>query len=111
MNWLIKIESPEHSAYDGMLVEHQEKEVTIPFSCYETVYYVHRKKWWKRNSPYVITKSEIRGMWATDIVGVILKDDTHLCEDEFCWLFKNKEEAIEVCLKKNEHRKVKIYGE
>ncbi len=111
MNWTVKIICPEHRTYDGILVERQEKEFEIPFTCCETVYYVHRKKWWKKNSPWVITKSEVRSVWATNTVGVTLKDDTHLCEDEFGWLFTNKEEAIELCIKKNEHRKVKIYGE
>lgn len=111
MNWAIKIVCPEHRAYDGIPVERQEKEFTIPFALFETVYYVHRKKWWKKNSPWVITKSEVRGVWATNTVGVTLKDNTHLCEDEFGWLFTDKEEAIEYCIKKNTHRKVKIYGE
>lgn len=111
MEWTIKIVVPEHKTYDGITVERQEKEVTIPFSCWDTVYYVHRKKWWKRNSEWVITKSEVRGIWATNTVGVTLKDNTHLSEDEFGWLFKDREEAIECCLKKNAHRKVKIYEE
>ena len=111
MNWTIKIVCPEHTTRDGVPVERQEKEVEIPFKCMETVYYVHRKKWWKKNSPWVITKSEVTGVWARNTVGVTLKDNTHLCEDEFGWLFKDIEEAIELCIKKNEHRKVKIYGD
>ena len=111
MNWTIKIVCPEHRTWDGVPVPHEEKEVEIPFKCYETVYYVHRKKWWKKSSPWVITKTEVRGVWATNTVGVTLKDNTHISEDEFCWLFTSREEAIELCLKKNEHRKVKIYGE
>ena len=111
MNWTIKIVCPKHRTWDGVLIEHEEKEVEIPFQCYETIYYVHRKNWCKKNSPWVITKSEVRGIWATNIVGVTLRDNTHLSEDEFDLLFKDKEEAIEFCLKKNEYRKVKIYGE
>ena len=111
MNWTIKIVCPEHSTWDGARIPREEKEITIPFSCCETVYYVHRKKWRKKTSPWVITKSEVRGIWATNTVGVTLRDDTHLSEEEFSLLFKDKEEAIEFCIKKNEHRKVKIYGE
>ena len=111
MNWTVKIVCHEHRAYDGVPIPREEKEVEIPFKCMETVYYVHRKKWWKKNSPWVITKTEVRGIWATNTVGVTLRDDTHLSEDEFCWLFTDKEEAIKCCLKKNEYRKVKIYGE
>ena len=111
MNWTVKLVVPEHVDYDGIPVERREKEFEIPFKSFETVYYVHRKKWWKKSSPWVITKTEVTGMWATNTVGVTLTDNTHLCEDEFHWLFTNREEAIEFCLKKNEHRKVKIYGE
>lgn len=111
MNWVIKVIVPEHTTYDGIRVAQEQREFNVPFQCFETVYYVHRKKWWKKNSRWVITKSEVRGAWATNIVGVTLKDNTHLCQDEFGWLFTNKDEAIELCIKKNEHRKVKIYGE
>lgn len=111
MIYTIKMVVPEHRAYDGVLIEQQEKEVEIPFASGGTVYYAHRKKWWKNNSPWVITKSCITGIWATNTVGVILDGSNHLCEAEFDRLFTNKEEAIEFCLKKNEYRKVKIYGD
>jgi hypothetical protein len=111
VEWTIKIVVPEHKTYDGITVERQEKEVTIPFSCYEAVYYVHRKKWWKSNSLYVITKCRVTGAWATNMVGVILDNDNHVGEDEFDRIFTDKEAAIEYCIKKNEFRKVKIYGE
>ena len=111
MNWTIKLVCPEHHTWDGVHVPREEKEVEIPFKSMETFYYVHRKAWWKKNSPWVITKTEVRGIWATNTVGVILRDNTYLCEDEFDLLFTDKEAAIEFCIKKNEHRKVKIYGE
>lgn len=111
MKWIIKKVIPEHRAYDGFLVEHQETELEIPFELQEDVWYVHRKKWWRKKSPYVITKSRITGMWATNMVGVILLDNTHVGEDEFDRIFKDRDVAIEFCLKKNEHLKVKIYGE
>lgn len=111
MNWTIKLVCPEHRTYDGILVPHEEKEFEVPFKFMETVYYVHRKKWRKKNSPWVITKSEVRSVWATNIVGVTIGNNIYISEDEFDLLFRNKEEAIEFCLKKNSHRQVKIYGE
>jgi hypothetical protein len=111
MKWIIKRVIPEHRAYDGFLVEHQEAESEIPFDMGADVYYVHRKNWTRRNSPYVITKSTVTGAWVTNTVGVILNGDNHVAEEEFDRLFVDREEAIEYCLKKNEHRKVKIYGE
>ena len=111
MNWTVKIVCPEHTTYDGILVERQETEFNIPFAYFETVYYVHRKKWWKKSSPWAITKSRISGVWATNMVGVILDTNEHVEEDRFDRLFTDREAAIEFCLKKNEYRKVKIYGE
>ena len=72
---------PEHRAYDGVLEDRQEKEVEIPFKCGADVWYVHRKKWWKRNSPYVITKCTVTGAWVTNIAGVILGGEEHVEED------------------------------
>ena len=110
MKWIIKRVSPEHTTWDGVHYEYQEAETEIPFECCETVYYVHRKKWWKSTSPFVITKSKVIGVWATNTVGVTLGDNTHISECEFDRLFTDKEAAIEFCLKKNEQRKVKIYN-
>ena len=111
MNWTIKIVYPEHTTYDGLSVPREEKEFEIPFKKYETVYYVHRKNWLRNNSPYVITKCTVTGAWATNIVGVILDSEDYVEEDRFDMLFTDRDAAIECCLKKNEHRKVKIYGE
>lgn len=111
MNYTIKMVIPEHRAYDGIRVERQEREYEIPFASGTSVWYAHRKKWWKRNSPYVLTKCSITGMWATNTVGVILDGNNHISEDEFDRLFTDREAAIEYCLKKNSHMKVKIYGE
>lgn len=111
MNWTIKLIQHEHRTWDGVLIEHREEEHHIPFACGEEVYYVHRKKWWKRNSPFVITKCSVTGAWATNTVGVILSGDTHIARDEFDRIFIDKEKAIEFCIKKNKYRKVKIYGE
>jgi hypothetical protein len=111
MKWVIKRVVPEHTTWDGVHVEYQEAETEIPFDNGATVYYVHRKKWWKNRSPYIVTKSTVTGVWATNVVGVILGGANYISEHEFDRLFTDKETAIEFCLKKNEHRKVKIYGE
>jgi hypothetical protein len=111
VNWVVKLIIPEHTTYDGMPVSRQEKEYEIPFKSREDVWRVHRKKWWKRKSPWVITKNVVTGMWATNTVGIILDDNSHISEDEFDRIFTDRTEAIEYCLKKNEYRKVKIYGE
>lgn len=111
MKWTIKLTIPEHRAYDGVLVEHYEEEHCIPFSCGDTVYYAHRKKWWKAGSPFVITKSCVTGVWATNTVGVILNGNTHVEKDEFKCIFTDIDAAIDFCLDQNARRKVKIYGD
>lgn len=83
----------------------------IPFEARQKVYYAHKKKWWKKNSKWVISACLITGIWATNMCGVILDDKEHIEYDRFDLLFTNKEEAIEFCIKKNAHAKVKIYGE
>ena len=86
-------------------------EFKIPFAHNSKVYYVHSEKWWKRNSPYIVTKGTVTGVWATNTVGVILDFNNYVGEDEFDCIFTNKDDAVEYCLKKNSYRKVKIYGE
>ena len=111
MKWIIKRVMPEHTTWDGVHYDYQEVEVEIPFNSGADVYYVYRKKRWKRNSPYVVKKCSVTGVWATNMVGVILDGTNHVGDDEFDRLFTDKEEAIELCLKLNTYRKVKIYGE
>lgn len=111
MKWIIKRVVPEHTTWDGVLIKYQESETEIPFNSGSDVYYVHRKKWWKKNAPYVVTKCCITGVWATNMDGVILDGNKYVGDDEFDRLFTDKEVAIELCLKKNEYRKVKIYCE
>ena len=111
LNWTIKVTTPEHRAYDGILIERQEVEYTIPFACGSIVYYVHRKSWWKARSPFVVTKCTVTGAWATNTFGIILDGNNHIAEDEFDRIFTDRDSAIEYCIKKNEHRKIKIYGE
>lgn len=89
----------------------QEETCTIPFESFQTVYYAHRKKWWDSKSKWVISKCKVTGIWATNTYGVTLSNEEHIAESEFDCLFTDKESAIEFCLKKNAHSKVKIYGE
>lgn len=111
MIWKLTRIVPEHRAYDGVPIEHKEVTIEIPFKYMSDVYHVHRKKWWKKNSPYVITKRSVTGAWVTNIAGVILDGDYHISEDEFSCLFTERNDAIDYCLEKNKQRQVKIYGE
>ena len=83
----------------------------IEFDLGQTVYYDHKKNPWKSNSKWVLEKCSITCAWATNTYGITLNSNIHICEDQFYKLFTNREEAIEFCLKKNAHAKVKIYGE
>lgn len=83
---------------------------TIPFHAKQVVYYVHQKKWWKKNSKWVISVCVVTGMWATNTYGVTLDNGEQVGHWAFNYLFTDKEEAIEYCIKKNAHAKVKIYG-
>ena len=109
--WHVTMTVPEYTTYDGILVERHEETYKIPFEYMQTVWYVHRKDWTNKKSKWVITKSKITGMWATKCIGVTLANNEHVTDDLFDRLFTDRDAAIEFCLKKNEHRKVKIYGE
>ena len=111
MKWTIKMVMPERTTWDGVHYDYKEVESEIPFDSGSDVYYVYCKKWWKRNPLYVVKKCRITGVWATNIVGVILDGSDHIGDNEFDRLFTDREAAIELCLKLNSHRKVKIYGE
>ena len=112
MEWTIKRHWHEKTEWDGHISPARDEEYTLPFLCGQDVYYVHRKKLQKKRSPWVITKSPIVGVWA-DVVnyGIILNTDECLSESQFKYLFKERDEAIDFCLKKNAGNKVKIYGE
>ena len=93
-----------------------DTEYSIPFECNQKVYYVHKKKWWKPRSKWVVSVCRVVGVWATNTYGVTLHDEEHIFDNhldcsEFKYLFTNKEDAIEFCIKKNAHAKVKVYGE
>ena len=87
MEWTLKMIIPEHTTYDGIPVERQERDYTIPFELQEDVWYVHRKNVLKRKSPFVITKSRITGMWATNMVGVILDNNKYIGDFNFDHIF------------------------
>ena len=113
MEWIIKMHWPDHIDCEGNVMY---EEYTIPFECHQEVYYAHKKKWWKKRSPWVLTKCRVIGVWATKTYGVTLQDDIHIMENridqsEFKYLFTDLDEAIDFCLKNNERNKVKIYGE
>ena len=85
--------------------------VTIPFDMWQTVYLAHKKKWWKENSKWAVTRCKINNVWFTDTYGVTLNNGKQIHCSQFDMLFTNKEEAIEYCIKKNAHAKIKVYGE
>ena len=80
----------------------------VPYFPHQIVYYAYkeRKKW-------VIRKSTIVGIWATNIVGVLLDNGWHIDEDRFERLFKYEEldKAKDFCVKQSMREKVKVYGE
>ena len=50
-------------------------------------------------------------MWASNTYGVKLRNGDCIDQSQFKYLFTDRDEAIDFCLKKNERNKVKIYGE
>lgn len=80
------------------------KEIDIPYDWHETVWYCCKER--KR---YVVKKRLIVGVWATNIVGVILSGNEHIDEDSYDRLFRDKNDAIDWCIKQNQRSKVKIY--
>ena len=104
MDWAVTIHTPKRNTWDGVVYEDTTEHHFIPYTCRQDVYYAFkkRKKW-------VLKKRRVTGMWATNTYGVTVDDGDHIPVDLFCRLFIDKNEAIEFCLKKNEHQKVKIY--
>jgi hypothetical protein len=99
---------------DWTLIMHHfytDEKCNIPFSYGQVVYYAHPKKWWKENSKWILTRTNIIGLWATNTYGVTLGNNEQIHYSNFDKLFTNREAAIEYCIKKNTHAKVKIYGE
>ena len=116
MEWTITIHQPELIGSKGSIIPEKTETHVVPFECGQYLYYAHKKKWWKENSKWVLTRCRVTGMWASGTYGITVVDEMHidgmhLCVDEFKYLFTDREEAIEYCIKKNAHAKVKIYGE
>ena len=57
---------------------------------------------------YVVRESRIRGIWATNIVGITLDNNWKIPCDEFDRLFDDKNKAIDWCLKQNQRNTVKV---
>lgn len=89
-----------------------DHEYTVPFECRQVVYYAHKKKWWRKNSKWVVTVCVVTGVWAggLGIYGVTMDNGENVAMCHFDQLFTDREAAIEYCIKKNAHAKVKIYG-
>ena len=102
MKWIITM-------YSG------DKEINhvfeCPFESTQTVYYAYPQKRLFRQDRWVIRKSRVVSVWATNCCGICLDNSEWISEDWFYRLFTDKESAIEFCLRKNQHEKVKIYNQ
>lgn len=103
MEWTVTMHYPECTDYDGYVHEEKTTTVKIPFTARQTVYYAykHRKKW-------MLRKSMIVSIWATNMVGVELDNGEKIGDSYFDRLFTDREAAIDFCLRQNEKAKVKI---
>ena len=110
MKWTITTHIKQYTDYDGFVHEEKTKTFECPFEYHQDVYYVYPERHLFRKDKWVIRKSMITEVWATNIFGVCLDNGYHIHEDWFYMLFTNKEDAIEFCLKKNQQSKVKIYN-
>ena len=103
MEWTVTMHIPEHTDYDGHVYEEKTTTVKIPFACRQTVYYAY-----KRRKKWMLRKSEVIAIWATNMVGVELDNGEKIGDSSFDRLFTDKESAIDFCLRQNEKAKVKI---
>ena len=110
MKWTVTIGSEEFTDYDGFKHDAWSKTFEYPFECWQDVYYAYKENRFFRKPRWVIRKSKITGIWATNCFGVCLDNNEHIVEDSFDRLFTDKEAAIDFCLKKNRQLKVKIYN-
>lgn len=111
MNYKLTLYTKERVDYDGYKYEAKEWHFDCPFESGQNVYYAYLERRLFRKNKWVVRKSRIVGIWATNIYGVTLDNNEHIHEDLFDRLFVDREEAIEFCLKKNRQAKVKIYNE
>ena len=84
--------------------EAQHKEFNIPFEYFQDVWYCYKKR-----KKYVVRESKVDGIWATNMIGITLDNGWHISEHEFDRIFKDKNEAIDWCLKQNQRGTVKVY--
>ena len=111
MKWTITTHIKQYTDYDGYVHEAKTETFECPFEYRQEVYYAYPKERLFRKTKWVILKTRISSVWATNCFGVCLEyDGNHIHEDLFYRLFTNKEDAIEFCLKKNRQSKVKIYN-
>lgn len=103
----IKMNYPAHTTWDGVPVEEEVVEKEIPFGSSEVVYYAYKKR-----NRWVLRRSAILSIWATNIVGVTLDNGWHIREDNFDRLYREEdlEKALDFCTKQSERAKVKIYN-
>ena len=96
----------EQKEYTDMFGKHDasSNEVDIPYEYGKTVWYCRKKR-----NKYVVRESKVKGIWATNMVGVTLDNNWNIDQYEFCRLFKDENEAIEWCLKQNQRGTVKVY--
>lgn len=83
--------------------EPYHEEFDIPYHRNKRVWYCYKKR-----RKYIVRESEIIGVWATNICGVILDNNWHISYYDFDRLFQDKDEAIDWCIKQNQRDKVKI---
>ena len=108
MKWTVTMHTKEYTDYDGVIHEASTQTFECPFEYRQEVYYVYPEERMFRKTRWVVRKTRISSVWATNIFGVRLDCGDYIHEDWFYRLFTNKEDAIEFCLKKNQHLKVKI---
>lgn len=96
----------DQKEYTDMFGYHEawQKEFDIPYERGDTVWYCYKK-----NKKYVVSERIVTGVWATSMAGVILDGDDHITEDEFDRIFRDRNEAIDWCLKQNQRSKIKVY--
>ena len=113
MKWTVTIYEEEYVPHDEAAVSLERKEhiFECPFECGQKVYYAYLERHLFRKDKWVVRKSRIVGIWATNIYGVILDNSEQVYEGSFDLLFTNRNNAIDFCLKKNMQFKVKIYNE
>ena len=106
MTYKLILDSKGWTSYDGIFHEPKQEEYEFPFEFFETVWYCYKKR-----KKYVVLKTRISGIWATNCTGVTLDNGWHIDYDSFDRIFKDKNQAIDWCIEQNQRIKVKVYGE